>query len=291
MSELRAELAELIADVRTLLDDAVGRGLRHEARPDVEEAPPAEAVPQGDAIFPPSRAPVARPRPAPEERPVPVEPPPSPSAEKWAAAAARARADALPLHHDDGQGAAGLARIRADLGDCTRCGLCAGRQNIVFGVGDPDADLMVVGEGPGATEDERGEPFVGEAGQMLDKMLANVIGLPRERVYIANVVKCRPPDNRNPSPEESAVCKPFLFRQIEAVQPKVILVLGSVALEQLLGAKGITRLRGQEMSWRGMLAIPTFHPAYLLRKPEDKRFTLDDLRKVKARYDALGGRR
>ncbi len=289
MSDVRAELADLIADVRTLLDDAVGRGVRHEPRP-VEDPPEVDPIAQGPAIFPTARAAVVREAPEP---PPPREPPaPSPSAEKWAAAAARARADAVPLHHDDGAGATGLAKIREDLGDCTRCGLCAGRKNIVFGVGDANADLMVVGEGPGATEDERGEPFVGEAGQMLDKMLVNVLGLQRAQVYIANIVKCRPPDNRNPTPEEASVCKPFLFRQIQAVQPKIILVLGSVALEQLLGVKGITRLRGTEMKWQDQIpAIPTFHPAYLLRKPEDKRFTLDDLKKLRARYDALGGRR
>jgi DNA polymerase len=188
-------------------------------------------------------------------------------------------------------GQSGLDAIRADLGDCQRCKLCAGRKNLVFGVGDADADLMVIGEGPGEQEDLTGEPFVGAAGQMLDKMLENVLSLPRPKVYIANVVKCRPPENRNPTPEESAVCKPFLERQIRAVQPKILLVLGSVALSQVLGINGITRARGKEVRWKEVPAIPTFHPAYLLRSPGDKKLTFEDLKLLRRRYDELGGRR
>lgn len=205
---------------------------------------------------------------------------------------APARAEPAPEAAAEPADVEDLGDVRTDLGDCTRCGLCAGRRNIVFGVGDPQADLMVVGEAPGYHEDQRGEPFVGAAGEMLDKMLANVLGLPRAQVYIANVVKCRPPDNRNPDPQEIATCLPFLRRQIAAIEPKVILVLGSVAFRALLDtSQGITRSRGRWHELDGVPVMPTFHPAYLLRKPQDKRLTFEDLKSVRARYDTLGGRR
>jgi uracil-DNA glycosylase family 4 len=203
------------------------------------------------------------------------------------------RARVAGPEHPDGIGADGLGRIRADLGDCQRCGLCRARTHLVFGVGDPDADLMIIGEGPGEQEDQRGEPFVGPAGQMLDRMLSNVLGLERDAVYIANVVKCRPPGNRNPLPEEIATCLPFLERQIRAVQPKLVVLLGAVALRALLGGRSILRERGREVVHRptGVPVIPTLHPAYLLRKPEDKKLAFEDLKLARARYDALGGRR
>jgi len=185
-----------------------------------------------------------------------------------------------------------LAAIRQDLGDCTRCGLHRGRKQIVFGVGDPDADLVVCGEAPGYHEDQRGEPFVGPAGEMLDKMLRHVIGLERSEVYILNIVKCRPPKNRNPLPDEVGACTPFLERQIQSIAPKVILVLGSVAFRSLLGVEqGIKRNRGRWREVHGVPVMPTFHPAYLLRQPGDKRLTFEDLKDLRRRYDALGGRR
>lgn len=185
-----------------------------------------------------------------------------------------------------------LVQIRADLGDCQRCPLSRGRRSIVFGVGDPGADLMVVGEAPGFHEDRVGEPFVGKAGEMLDRMLVNVLGLRRDQVYIANIVKCRPPDNRNPAPDEAGTCLPFLHRQIRAIAPRVILVLGSVALKNLLDTtQGITRARGVWVDFEGIPVMPTFHPAYLLRQPQQKRLTFQDLKAVRARYDTLGGRR
>lgn len=210
---------------------------------------------------------------------------------RWSEIAQQVRQTQVPLHHEEGVGQEGLASVRADLGDCRRCGLCESRRQIVFGVGDPDADLMVIGEGPGEQEDLKGEPFVGPAGQMLDRMLTKVLELPRSAVYIANVVKCRPPDNRKPTTEEATTCAPFLARQVRAVRPKLILVLGGVALEHAAGLKGITRQRGQEIRVWGVPAIPTFHPAYLLRKPEDKRLTFEDLKQVRRRYAELGGRR
>jgi DNA polymerase len=180
-----------------------------------------------------------------------------------------------------------LAALREEIGDCRRCKLCRDRTNIVFGVGNPHAELMFVGEGPGADEDVKGEPFVGRAGQKLDEMI-RAIGLNRSDVYIANVVKCRPPGNRDPEPDEVATCSPFLFRQIEAIQPKVIVALGSPATKTLLNTKaGITSLRGRWGSFRGIPVMPTFHPAYLLRSytVSNRQAVFDDLKAAKARID------
>lgn len=186
---------------------------------------------------------------------------------------------------DDKAGA--LAAIRDDLGACTRCKLSAGRTHIVFGVGNPGARLMFVGEGPGADEDAKGEPFVGRAGKKLDEMI-RAIGLERKDVYIANVVKCRPPDNRTPEPDEVATCSPFLFRQIEAIAPRVIVALGSPAAKTLLGTRtGITQLRGHWARFRGIPVMPTFHPAYLLRAytVENRRLVFEDLKAARRRMD------
>lgn len=189
-------------------------------------------------------------------------------------------------------GAEGLRRTREDIGDCRRCNLCKERRNIVFGVGDPEADLMVVGEGPGHDEDLSGEPFVGQAGQMLDKMLENVLKLPRSRVYIANIVKCRPPGNRSPVREEVSACRPFLERQIRAVQPKVLLVLGPVALKALINSEaGFMSVRGSWLAYEGIPVMPTFHPDYLLQNANEKRKTFADLKAVNERYDLVGGKR
>jgi DNA polymerase len=164
-----------------------------------------------------------------------------------------------------------LKDIRDDIGDCTRCKLHRlGRRQIVFGVGNPDADLMFVGEGPGADEDVQGIPFVGRAGQLLTKMI-EAMGFRRDEVYIANVVKCRPPENRNPEPDEIASCEPFLFRQIESVKPQVIVALGSFAAKTLLRTQDpISRLRGRVYEYHGAKLIPTFHPSFLLRNPGEK---------------------
>ena len=183
--------------------------------------------------------------------------------------------------------AALLAALRDELGDCKRCKLCQARTNIVFGVGNPHAKLMFVGEGPGADEDAQGEPFVGRAGQKLNEMI-QAIGLERKDVYIANVVKCRPPGNRDPEPDEVATCSPFLFRQIEAIQPKVIVALRSPAAKTLLATKaGITSLRGRWGSFRGVPVMPTFHPAFLLRKytVENRLAVFSDLKAARARID------
>jgi DNA polymerase len=178
-----------------------------------------------------------------------------------------------------------LEDIRRDLGDCRRCKLAPTRTNIVFGEGSPKAELMFVGEGPGADEDATGRPFVGRAGQLLTKMI-EAIDLKREDVYIANVVKSRPPGNRAPEADEVKACIPFLFRQIEAIRPKLIVALGNPAMQALLDTKiGITKMRGQLLDYprvSGIKVLPTFHPAYLLRSPDKKREAWEDLKKVRA---------
>jgi len=175
-----------------------------------------------------------------------------------------------------------LAAVRADIGDCTRCKLHSlGRRQIVFGVGNPNADLMFVGEAPGGDEDVQGIPFVGRAGQLLTKII-EAINLRRDDVYIANVIKCRPPENRNPEPDEVGQCEPFLFRQIEIVRPKVIVALGKFAAQTLLQTQDpISRLRGRVYAYRGAKLIPTFHPAYLLRNPSSKREVWEDMKMVR----------
>lgn len=176
-----------------------------------------------------------------------------------------------------------LDRIRADIGDCKRCKLCQKRTNIVFGAGSPTAELVFVGEGPGHDEDIQGLPFVGRAGKLLTQMI-EAMGLRRDDVYICNVVKCRPPENRTPQPDEVETCSPFLFRQLDVIHPKVIVCLGAVAFQSLLGAKqSISRLRGQWLEFRGIPLLATYHPAYLLRNPSAKGEVWEDLKKVMAR--------
>ena len=174
-----------------------------------------------------------------------------------------------------------LEELRAAIGDCRRCKLCSGRTNLVFGVGNPHAALMFVGEGPGRDEDLQGEPFVGRAGQLLTDIITKGMGLKREDVYIANVVKCRPPENRNPEPDEVAACEPFLKKQIDLIRPKIIVGLGKFAVQTLLQSKmPITKLRGNWHSYHGIKLMPTFHPAYLLRNPADKKLVWEDIKKV-----------
>ena len=173
--------------------------------------------------------------------------------------------------------AAALQLIRDEIGECTRCPLHQGRNKIVFGDGDPAARLMFVGEGPGADEDAQGLPFVGKAGQLLNNMIS-AMGLRREEVYIANVVKCRPPGNRVPEPEEGATCSPFLFRQIDVIRPEVLVALGATAATWLLGARQpLAGLRGRVHAVRGTKLIVTYHPAYLLRDPRQKKEAWADL--------------
>lgn len=176
-----------------------------------------------------------------------------------------------------------LAALRHEIGPaCTRCKLhTLGRRQVVFGVGNPQARLMFVGEAPGEDEDKQGEPFVGRAGQLLTKII-EAIGMTREQVYIANVIKCRPPGNRNPEPDEVLTCEPFLFEQLGIIQPKIVVALGKFAAQSLLRTtEPITKLRGRVFDWRGASLIPTFHPAYLLRNPPAKREVWEDMKKVR----------
>ncbi len=196
----------------------------------------------------------------------------------------RADESAVTAAGDSGSSGQILAILKDEIGPaCDRCKLhTLGRKQVVFGVGNPDADLMFVGEAPGADEDQQGEPFVGRAGQLLTKII-EAIGLQRGDVYIANVIKCRPPGNRNPEPDEVERCQPFLFRQIDAIKPKVIVALGKFAAQCLLQTSDpITRLRGRSYNYRGATLIPTFHPAYLLRNPSSKREVWEDMKKVRA---------
>ena len=174
-----------------------------------------------------------------------------------------------------------LEQIREELGDCTRCRLCEGRKNIVFGVGNPNAQLMFIGEGPGRDEDIQGEPFVGRAGQLLTKII-EAMGMKRSDVYIGNVIKCRPPENRTPLPDEIATCIPFLHQQIDSIRPKAIVCLGAVAYKSLLQTEApISRMRGQWQEYKGIKVMPTYHPAFLLRNPDAKRLVWEDMKKVR----------
>ena len=175
-----------------------------------------------------------------------------------------------------------LLKIREDIGDCTRCRLHKGRNSIVFGDGNPKAKLVFVGEAPGADEDKQGIPFVGRAGKLLTQMI-EAMGLQRQDVYICNVVKCRPPDNRKPEDDEVCTCSPYLLRQLDVIEPKVLVCLGAVAAQTLLETKrGISQFRGEWMDWRGHKLMATYHPAYLLRNPAAKADVWKDLQKVMA---------
>lgn len=199
-----------------------------------------------------------------------------------ASVAARAEPAAAEPARLYANAAEALVAVRTDIGDCTRCKLHGqGRKQIVFGVGNPNADLMFVGEAPGGDEDIQGIPFVGRAGQLLTKII-EAIDLRRDEVYIANVIKCRPPGNRNPEQDEVETCEPFLFQQIDIIKPKVIVALGTFAARALLRTLDpISRLRGRIYEYRGAKLIPTFHPAYLLRNPSSKREVWEDMKLVR----------
>jgi DNA polymerase len=255
----------ILASLRHLIESERAAGVAFALRPPGEPAParpaaaPAAVRPMPDV---PAAAPTT-PTPAPAPMPIPAVTAPLP-----------------PCPTDP---AAALGAIAAEIAQCRRCGLCATRTNTVPGEGDHAAELMFVGEGPGADEDAQGRPFVGKAGELLTKMI-EAMGFRREQVFIANVVKCRPPGNRVPEPDEIAACQPYLERQIAAVRPKVLCTLGNTPLRALMGDNtlGITRLRGQRLDWRGLPLIPTFHPAYLLRNPPAKKPCWDDLKVVLA---------
>lgn len=181
-----------------------------------------------------------------------------------------------------------LEEIRQEMGDCRRCQLWQGRTQLVFGAGNSKARLMFIGEAPGAEEDQQGKPFVGESGQLLNRIFAKM-AISREEVYITNVVKSRPPGNRNPEAGEIAACRPFLLKQISAIGPEIIVTLGAVATHALLESKSpLNRLRGKWQQWRGIAVMPTFHPSYLLRVPGDRIKTWEDMQKVLAVYRGQG---
>jgi uracil-DNA glycosylase family 4 len=239
------------------------------------------SVPAAMAAAAPSRAPAAPINVAPStpQKSVPVvkTPPAAPATTNFPTAAAPSLFEVIERIADDS-----LPRIREDIGDCTRCKLHKGRTKIVFGTGNPNADLMFVGEGPGRDEDLSGEPFVGRAGKLLTDMI-KAMGLQREDVYIANVVKCRPPENRLPEKDEITTCSPFLMRQIDTIKPKVICTLGSCSAQTLLQTtQGISKFRGEWFDFRGAKLMPTYHPAYLLRNPGAKPEVWKDLQKVMA---------
>ena len=181
-----------------------------------------------------------------------------------------------------------LEKLREQALKCHLCELSKSRTNVVFGEGNPNAAIMFVGEGPGATEDSMGRPFVGRSGELLTKMIENVLLIPRSEVYIANIVKCRPPNNRVPTPTEAHTCQPFLNRQIELVKPKIIITLGGTAYHYMTGDEtGITKVRGTLHRQNGYTLIPTYHPSFLLRNPSAKKEVFEDLKKVKALMEQL----
>jgi uracil-DNA glycosylase family 4 len=234
----------------------------------------------------PARAAAPSPAPVVEESPLP-KPTPKPVPAKVAPAAAHPPLVVPPAGPSLFEGTDKvkddtLLKIREDLGECTRCKLHKGRNKIVFGDGDPKAQLVFIGEGPGADEDAQGLPFVGRAGKLLTQMI-EAMGLRRKDVYICNVVKCRPPENRAPEPDEVAACSPFLIRQIDSIHPKVVVCLGATAAKTILNTtRGISQFRGEWLDWRGHKLMATYHPAYLLRNPPAKADVWKDLQKVMA---------
>ncbi|MET0342504.1 MAG: uracil-DNA glycosylase [Polyangiales bacterium] len=280
MSERQAELAALRVAARAYVEweaELSGQGIpAFTGAPVAREAAPAPFVPEPPAAEPPAPVMAEAPPPSPAlvvpNAPQPVVPAP-PAASPMPAPAPMAAAD----KH------ARLAQLADEARGCTRCALAKGRTQTVFSRGSADASLMFIGEGPGFEEDKSGLPFVGPAGQLLDKMIA-AMGFGRDDVYVCNVVKCRPPGNRTPLPEEGRACAPFLEGQLEAVRPRLIVALGRCASENLgLAAPGAGGWRGRWGRFRGVEVMPTYHPAFLLRSPQFKRDVWNDLQKVMQR--------
>jgi DNA polymerase len=278
MSDL-GDLAIMMRQLRTELEWAAKTGI---VPPEVEPPPAKEEVDEPSEAPAPrvEPQPVLREEPPPFDEEPPVEeppplfqrpPPPTSTTPKK-----------LPVVVSILEKCGSLDEVREVLGDCKRCKLGGlGRRQVVFGVGNPAADIMFVGEGPGADEDLQGEPFVGKAGQLLTKIIEGGMGMRRSDVYIANVVKCRPPQNRDPEPDEIETCRPFLESQIRLIAPKVIVTLGRFAAQTLLNTStGMMKLRGKWQDYNGTPVMPTFHPAYLLRNPADKRATWQDIQEV-----------
>jgi uracil-DNA glycosylase len=255
MADERDELLALVRSARAELE-----WWRETGIDTVNVAPPAQARAVDAAATPPPAPP-----PDPNTPPVP----------------SRAPEEEDFLTHPGVRATQALPELRAVIGDCQRCKLAPHRTQIVFGVGNPNADLVFVGEAPGGDEDLRGEPFVGRAGQLLTEIIVKGMKIRRQDVYIANIIKCRPPQNRDPEPDEIAACEPFLKQQLILIKPKVIVTLGKFAAQCLLKTRTpITRLRGAWASYQGIPLMPTFHPAYLLRNPADKRLVWQDIQQV-----------
>ncbi len=267
MSGVRDEsVTEVAEELRRHLAWLADAGVR-------ELAPASVAAAASGVSHDPGAVPAASPTQVPPPAPSWAEMPPARTAPRQAAGGPYALTDT-------GCGSAALLAVREDLGECSRCKLGSGRTHVVFGVGNPAAELLFVGEGPGEDEDLKGEPFVGRAGQLLTKMI-EAMGFRRGDVYIANVVKCRPPGNRNPEPDEIEACEPFLRAQIAGIRPKVIVALGKFAAQTLLrDPSAISRLRGRWFEYGGVRLMPTFHPAYLLRSPGEKAKAWEDLQLV-----------
>lgn len=249
MTDPRGQLADLLADVLAVAQDAAQRGVEYEG--------PSERLPP------------------------PLTPEPA-HGDAWSSLASKARESAEVASVS---GDAGLAAIRQDLGDCRRCRLCTDRNKLAFGVGPASARLMVLGHAPERPDDLRGEPFVGPSGDMLDKMLKHVVGVPRDQAYITTAVKCRPANDRNPELDEVQACHPFLMRQIRAVSPSVILVMGETAF-QILFRTNAKLARGEWRDFGGIPVMATFHPSHLATSPDDKRLAMEDLKAVKQRLSS-----
>jgi uracil-DNA glycosylase len=291
----REELRELIAQAAEHLRYFSELGVTHFGEPPLEVTSPPASVAKEVSVSPAAATPEFSPEeklsPAPEPV-VPAAPTPFKLGEEMPVKKKTTTAqppalfgDLTPTGFEEGFKDDTLEKIRVDLGECQRCKLWETRGQLVFGEGNAKAELMFVGEAPGADEDATGRPFVGRAGQLLTKMI-EAINLKREDVYIANVLKTRPPGNRNPEKDEIEACIPFLFRQIAVIRPKLIVTLGNPATQELLNTKtGITQLRGTFQDYPrlpGIKVLPTFHPAYLLRSPDKKREAWEDLKKVRA---------
>lgn len=284
------EAAALAADLRGWLEYHTAS----QARCSWGESPALPDAPSASARGPvPPRASASSPEPpsvvAP---PAPRRGPPAPRFVREDPGPPPARGPSVvPPSVEVAAASASLPVLQDAVSGCVRCRLSEGRTQTVFGVGSPTADVMFVGEGPGFHEDAQGVPFVGAAGELLTRIINNVLRLDRADVYIANVVKCRPPNNRDPEPDEVEACSPFLWRQIELVQPVVVVALGRFAIQTLLQtSESVGRVRGRAHPFRGSVLVPTYHPAYLLRNPADKRKVFEDMKLVRAELEARTGR-
>lgn len=286
------EVADFAAEVRTWLEVHRASGALNPTAPGPQMA---DVAARTHAVAPTSkpvvrssfvRAPASDPRPAKGRGGGPSARPQEPTSGSSSQAAPPGAQRPAPV-----RAGSSLTAVREELGDCRRCGLCQSRTKIVFGVGSERADIVFVGGGPADSDDQQGEPFVGEGGALLTRIITNVLRLDRSEVYLCNVVKCRPPNDRSPEPDEVGACAPFLRKQLAALQPKVVVALGGSALQALLGTdQPVARMRGTAHPFDGAVLVPTHEPAYLLRHPADKRQTMQDMMLVRAEYERATGK-